>query len=43
MPVKKRIYQIDLLRFVTGVGIMLVHYLYRGFKADKLKFLGTYR
>ncbi len=36
MPVKQRIYQIDLLRFVAAVGIMLVHYLYRGFKADNL-------
>tara|TARA_R110002051_G_scaffold56554_3_gene105263 strand:- start:15922 stop:17064 length:1143 start_codon:yes stop_codon:yes gene_type:complete len=36
MPVKQRIYQIDLLRFIAAVGIMLVHYLYRGFKADNL-------
>ncbi|WP_405381205.1 acyltransferase family protein [Maribacter sp. LLG6340-A2] len=36
MAVKQRIYQIDLLRFVAAVGIMLVHYLYRGFKADNL-------
>ena len=36
MPVKQRIYQIDLLRFIAALGIMLVHYLYRGFKADNL-------
>lgn len=36
MATKQRIYQIDLLRFVAAVGIMLVHYLYRGFKADNL-------
>lgn len=36
MPVKQRIYQIDLLRFIAAIGIMLAHYLFRGYKADNL-------
>jgi peptidoglycan/LPS O-acetylase OafA/YrhL len=32
----KRIYQIDLFRFIAAMGIMLVHYLYRGYRADNL-------
>lgn len=36
MQVKKRIYQIDFLRFVAALGILSGHYLYRGFKADNL-------
>ncbi|WP_419214154.1 acyltransferase family protein [Maribacter sp. X9] len=36
MPIKRRIYQIDLLRFIAAIGIMLAHYLFRGFKADNL-------
>ena len=32
----KRIYQIDLFRFIAAFGIMLVHYLYRGYRADNL-------
>ncbi|MGB3143269.1 MAG: acyltransferase [Maribacter sp.] len=33
---KQRIYQIDLLRFIAAIGIMLAHYLFRGYKADNL-------
>lgn len=36
MATKHRIYQIDLLRFIAAIGIMLAHYLFRGFKADNL-------
>lgn len=32
----KRIYQIDLFRFIAAMGILLVHYLYRGYRADNL-------
>ena len=32
----KRIYQIDLFRFIAAMGIVLVHYLYRGYRADNL-------
>lgn len=32
----KRFYQIDFFRFIAALAIMLVHYLFRGYKADNL-------
>lgn len=32
----KRFYQIDLLRFIAAMGIVLAHYLFRGYRADNL-------
>lgn len=35
----ERIHQIDLFRFIAAVGIVCVHYLFRGYKADNLTHL----
>lgn len=36
MPKTERIHQIDLFRFLAAMGIVCVHYLFRGYKADNL-------
>ena len=33
---KERYYEIDLLRFLAAVGVMLFHYTFRGYAADDL-------
>jgi len=36
MTKKERIYSVDLIRFIAACGILLAHYLFRGYKADNL-------
>lgn len=39
MSQSKRIYQIDLFRFIAASAVMLYHYLYRGYKAGDMSLL----
>lgn len=36
MTEKKRIYQIDLFRFLAALAVVLFHYLFRGYAADEM-------
>lgn len=39
MTALKRIYQIDLFRFIAASAVLLYHYLYRGYKAGNMSLL----
>ncbi len=36
MSKRKRIYQVDLFRFIASLSVVLYHYLFRGFAADNM-------
>lgn len=39
MSTNKRIYQIDLFRFIAAISVVLYHYLFRGYAADDMSIL----